>query len=679
MKQSSSVRDTRRSWGVVVVGLIVVLSLTANRASAEHSPPGGVDASCGPDGELVLEEGTRFEVVLHYTGGASDVTFTASMNENDFFGAADTFDSFTVPGNDEPLGVFRRFEINTSGLPATSDQVVIAVTSSATGPTVLATCDFTLTIFSTDADGDGFLDAWETDGIDADGDGVIDLALGEPPFDADPLRKDVYLEIDYMDCAAGGCAVGDTHTHKPETDAIQDVVDAFAGAPVENPDGSTGITLHAMLDEGLQDVVNYAFATPGPGALDDFDDIKLGGAGACDGAFGTVADRTTSNCANLLKAKRQVFRYTLFGHSTSDGPTTSGWSELPGNDLTVTFGMWPAASIDAAGGVRAAHGGTLMHELGHSLGLQHGGGDSINCKPNYLSVMSWSGQLLNFDPTRPLDYSRDRLTSLDETVLNEAAGIGGPTGRRTTYGLDGLPVTVTADASIDWDGDGDATEFPVSNLDINRIDSAGCTASPDQVLAGYDDWDNLLYSFQGFGNFADGVHDIGAGHGDDITSERSLDMAQSSDFDGDAVSNLEDNCVVVANPTQRDIDGDGSGDVCDGENVVGIDIKPGSSDNPIRPASGGTITVAILSSSIFNAPAEIVPGTLTFGRFGDERSFLKCNATSLDVNGDLRPDLICHFRTKQAGFKLGDSEGVLKGSTLEGLAIVGTDAVWIVP
>lgn len=33
-----------------------------------------------------------------------------------------------------------------------------------------------------------------------------------------------------------------------------------------------------------------------------------------------------------------------------------------------------------------------MHELGHTLNLKHGGIDHINCKPNYLSIMSYTRQ-----------------------------------------------------------------------------------------------------------------------------------------------------------------------------------------------------------------------------------------------------------------------------------------------
>lgn len=42
----------------------------------------------------------------------------------------------------------------------------------------------------------------------------------------------------------------------------------------------------------------------------------------------------------------------------------------------------------------------------------------------------------------------------------------------------------------------------------------------------------------------------------------SLGFSQA-DWDGDGISNLEDNCVAIANPDQRDADGDHVGDVCD--------------------------------------------------------------------------------------------------------------------
>ena len=67
--------------------------------------------------------------------------------------------------------------------------------------------------------------------------------------------------------------------------------------------------------------------------------------------------------------------------------------------------------------------GTLMHELGHNLGLRHGGSDDVNCKPNYLSVMSYSFQMPIFVGLRPADYSQSDLPDLNELHLNEVAGI----------------------------------------------------------------------------------------------------------------------------------------------------------------------------------------------------------------------------------------------------------------
>lgn len=53
-----------------------------------------------------------------------------------------------------------------------------------------------------DTDGDGLWDDWETVGIDTDGDGTVDLNL--PAEGANPLRRDVFVQIDFMDCAVAG-------------------------------------------------------------------------------------------------------------------------------------------------------------------------------------------------------------------------------------------------------------------------------------------------------------------------------------------------------------------------------------------------------------------------------------------------------------------------------------------
>lgn len=675
----------------LIGGIVVALAVAAPPVGAEHGG-GGADATCSPDGPLTVHLGDSFGVSLSYQNNTgADALFTATMRENEFFGAEHSFDSLTVGGG---VGVTREFHLSTASVvvdpPGETHQVLIEVTSSATGSTVLGTCDISLTILSPDADGDALPDVWETNGIDADLDGTVDLHIEALPFNADPDRADLYVEVDFMTCAVGGCDPSDTHTHVPAVGAIQDVVDAFAAAPVTNPDGTTGISLHAMVDEALPDAPNILFQSTGPGTLDDFDDIKLGSppdAGPCDGSFGTAAERANPNCANILAAKRLAFRYAIFGHSFSESPRSSGVSEGPGNDFMVTFGGWSLMQITSAGGQRAAEAGTFMHELGHTLGLGHGGDDDINCKPNYLSVMSYSFQLLNIDPTRPLDYSSEVLPlstgSLDEGHLDETMGIGGPAGRQAVYGVGGGWQTAPADGAIDWDNDGDGgTETDVA-ADVNNLGFRGCgkdrmgnpDPSPGQTLTGFNDWAGVVYDFREAPDFADGVHDS-AEPLMELTSEQAVEAAESGDFDGDGLANASDNCPAVPNPDQIDLDADGIGDACDPENTVDIDIKPGGVPNSIKLSAKGVVSVAILSTSSLDAPARTDPASLTFGRTGEEVSLSRCGGPT-DVNGDGRPDLVCQFASTLTGFRLGDTVGILRGRTLDGVAIMGTDSVRI--
>lgn len=102
---------------------------------------------------------------------------------------------------------------------------------------------------------------------------------------------------------------------------------------------------------------------------------------------------------------------------------------------------------------------------------------------------------------------------------------------------------------------------------------------------------------------------------------------------------------------------------------VTIDIKPGSFPNSINPKSKGSIPVAVLSTASFNAPASVDMTALTFGRTGNEMSLLRSSLE--DVNGDGHLDIVCHFDTQRTGFQPGDTLGVLKGRTLDGIQIRG--------
>jgi hypothetical protein len=96
----------------------------------------------------------------------------------------------------------------------------------------------------------------------------------------------------------------------------------------------------------------------------------------------------------------------------------------------VTLGLW-----DQQTGTPFMQGSTLLHELGHNLGLRHGGVVSTgvlepNCKPNYQSVMNYLFQvrgLLDSTGVPHIDLSKQVLPTLTETSLVESTGLGAAT------------------------------------------------------------------------------------------------------------------------------------------------------------------------------------------------------------------------------------------------------------
>jgi hypothetical protein len=111
--------------------------------------------------------------------------------------------------------------------------------------------------------------------------------------------------------------------------------------------------------------------------------------------------------------------------------------------------------------------------------------------------------------------------------------------------------------------------------------------------------------------------------------------------------------------------------------TVTIDIKPGEGPAPINTKSKGTIPVAILSSTTFDAVAQVDQTSLTFGAKGNEKSLAFCSGPQ-DVNGDGLLDLVCHFDTPSTQFQAGDTTGILEGKIVGGNSIMGSDAVIIV-
>ncbi len=364
-----------------------------------------------------------------------------------------------------------------------------------------STSEFSQCLCLSDSDKDGIMDSWETQGwgIDVNSDSLIDLdlyALG-----ARTQHKDLFLEVDAM--------VGLV----PRQLALDTVVAAFSKVPnslVNNPDGKPGIKLHIdPLDADTTiPVANW------PNRFTDFDNVKKV-------YFGTKAQRTSPDSTYILQAKNLVYRYCIFGRTYGVGADTgsSGLAELAnglgGNDFMVTLGSIGPTGWN--GGRLVDQAGTLMHEMGHTLGLWHGGNNNQNYKPNYVSIMNYAWQTVFYwqpPGSWRLNYSTDSLPTLNEASLNETVGLGTP-GPYVPYAVVAVPFTdslrnirwarMKPATAVDWTGNGDSTRVS-ANVDINLVGEKPAVTTPNQQLNGFVDWPHIVYNFRNSPNFQPGVH-----------------------------------------------------------------------------------------------------------------------------------------------------------------------------
>jgi hypothetical protein len=344
----------------------------------------------------------------------------------------------------------------------------------ATDTTGLQTYCQTILQVRGDSDGDGLPDVWEMNGY-----WYNNAFVNLPQMGAKPDHKDVFLEIDYMT------------GFRPHPNAIQTVVDSFARVPnglfaIPNPDGRDGINLHVNLNTEIP-----LQATLGSTMLAGYDWRPF--------------ERVKAQ--NFQPALRLSSHYAVFGNRgpTVFGAASSGIARgTPSGDFLVTLGPWPSSIINGVaqgmGGTIEQQAGTLMHELGHTIGLAHGGPVSLATpagqsnilyKPNYLSVMNYLFQfpgLMYNNNFGLFDYSRFELPTLLETGLSETTAVAPtlPAYGTAWYCGSTRMIAATLASGINWDCVG-AIPSASTPADVNKD-------IPGQTLISYNDWANLIFT-----------------------------------------------------------------------------------------------------------------------------------------------------------------------------------------
>ncbi|CAM4126516.1 hypothetical protein [Corallococcus exiguus] len=261
---------------------------------------------------------------------------------------------------------------------------------------------------------------------------------------------------------------------QPTQAMLNRVITAFSKAPVSNPDGSTGITLHLVVDQQITAADADLDLSP---VWTDFDVIK----------------------GKYFAANRApYFHYMLFANRYGGGNSSGISRGIPAHDFVVTLGF-------AAGITELQLAGTLMHELGHNIGLRHGGNDDSNYKPNYLSIMNYEYQFYGFGIgglNNVLDYSRVQVASFNEQSVNEVSGFApvAPTTEADLAKISGLrfndaQVTGNASTNTDFNNNG-SIQAAAYVRDFNRNGFA------DVFPASQNDWTALAYDGGGQIGFA---------------------------------------------------------------------------------------------------------------------------------------------------------------------------------
>lgn len=187
-----------------------------------------------------------------------------------------------------------------------------------------------------DTDGDNLLDAWEVEG---------ETDKGAPLPGADPLHKDMYVQVTYLRGT----------DHQLPAGVFSRIEEWYADMPVENPDGAEGITVHIYANDEYSGPVNQSI-----------DEWTKSNGKKTNGVSGFMAMREFYNREYMGPRVGSYFLVVV-----ADDSVSVRGSGNAGGSKTAIVRSWPGD--DHGDQRRMAH--TITHEMLHNIVRKIGGRD----------------------------------------------------------------------------------------------------------------------------------------------------------------------------------------------------------------------------------------------------------------------------------------------------------------